>query len=132
MENRATALAVLVMRVWMGLNFVFSHGLSKISDPEAFLGYSSVQKFPAPEVSGWFAILAEFVGGILLTVGLGTRVVSLALFGTMLGAGLVVHWADPWMKKEFALTYAVIALFFVAYGGGRYSLDRWIRRRREG
>ena len=48
----------------------------------------------------------------------------------MIGAAFVVHGADPWMRKEFALVYAVIGLFLVINGGGDFSLDRMFHRRK--
>ena len=49
----------------------------------------------------------------------------------MLGAGFVAHAGDPWVgTKEFPLTYALIALFFVVQGGGPLSMDARLERRR--
>ncbi|MCA9564899.1 MAG: DoxX family protein, partial [Myxococcales bacterium] len=80
--------------------------------------------FPNPILFGWLAILGEFLGGLLMAAGLATRVAAIWIVGVMLGAGLVAHADDPWGRKEFALTYAVIALFFFFYGGGKLSADR--------
>jgi putative oxidoreductase len=128
MQSRVTEFGVLLLRVWIGLNFVFAHGVHKVMNHEAFLSGHGVHKFPAPLVMGTIALLSEFLGGILLTLGLATRVAALFIFGTMMGAALVVHGGDPWGRKELALTYAVISLFFMAHGGGLFSLDRLLNR----
>ncbi len=128
MQSRITEFGIFALRVWIGLNFVFAHGIRKLVNHETFLAGDSLQKFPAPLVMGTIALLSEFLGGILLALGLATRVAALFIFGTMLGAALVVHGGDPWGRKELALTYAVIALFFMAHGGGLFSLDRLLNR----
>ncbi len=134
MFQRLIPVAVLALRLWTGLNFMLAHGLRKISNPEAFLSGGGMAKFPAPELMGWVAILTEFVGGFLLAMGLFTRAAAVFIIGTMLGAAVVVHGADAWNRKELALTYAAVAFFFLAYGGGKASVDaligRWRRRGR--
>jgi len=127
-----TDLGVLFLRAWVGLNFVFSHGWGKIADPDAFLSGPGMAEFPMPEVLGWGAMLAEVAGGALILAGLFTRAAAAALLGVMMGAALVVHAEDPWVKKEFALTYAAILVFLLAHGAGRWSLDaRRARKRKE-
>ena len=127
--NTPSQLAILLLRLWVGLNFVFVHGMPKVSDAEAFLSSEAVQDFPLPRVLGWFAILSELVGGLMITLGLYTRVAAAALLATMLGAAFVVHGGDPWASKELALGYAVLAVFFLAHGGGVMSIDGALDRR---
>ena len=122
--------ALLALRLWVGLNFAFAHGLGKIRDPQAFLDSAGLQRFPMHEVLGWFAMLSEFAGGLLIAVGLFTRTAAGAIALTMLGAAFVVHAADPWGRKEFALTYAVACLVLIVMGAGHFSLDRWLAARR--
>jgi putative oxidoreductase len=121
---------LFILRLWVGFNFIFAHGLKKISDPSAFINSEMVQRFPIPVVLDWLAILSEVVGGALLVLGLWTRVAAFGIFCTMVGAAFVVHSADPWTRKEFALVYAVIALVLLMSGGGDFSLDRSLRRKR--
>jgi putative oxidoreductase len=126
----ASGAGVLVLRLWVGLNFVFSHGLAKARDPELFLSGEGVQAFPMPELLGWVAIASELGGGALLALGLFTRTSAAFLLLTMLGAAFVVHGGDPWIKQEFALTYAVLLFFLLMHGPGDPSLDGWLARRR--
>lgn len=126
--ERLTPLGVLLLRLWVGASFLVLHGWPKIQDAQAFIGGAAMAKFPAPFVFGWAAILAEFLGGLLLTVGLLTRPAAVMLLGAMVGAAFVVHGADPILKRELALTYGVVALFFVIHGGGRLSLDRLVSK----
>ena len=69
------------------------------------------------------AVFAEFVCSILLIVGFKTRLAAIPPAMVMLVATFVIHWEDPWRRKEFALLYLVgyIAIFLI--GSGKYSLD---------
>ena len=42
---------------------------------------------------------------------------------TMLVAAMVIHGADPFAKKEFALLYFFGFLAITLLGAGKYSLD---------
>lgn len=125
-----TDVALLVLRVWFGSVLALGHGLGKVKNLGGFIDSVAGMGFPLPIVTGPFAALSEFVGGLCLALGLMTRLAGAAIVGTMLGAAFVVHAADPFMKKEFALAYACAALVLVIAGPGRYSLDqRWLARR---
>jgi putative oxidoreductase len=124
-------IALLVLRVSFGLTLALTHGLNKIKAPEQFLANVAQRGFPAPTLLGWFAILSEFAGGLLLALGLFTRAAGVAVAGTLFIAAFKVHAADPFAKKELALAYAVVGLAFALSGGGRYALDAWLRRARK-
>lgn len=126
--TRHTDVGVLVLRMWLGFSLAFAHGLGKVSDPSHFLSGGGMSHFPFPVAMGWFAMLSEFAGGILLGLGLFTRLAALSILGTMLGAGIIVHADDGFSVKEKALTIAAVALFFVFYGGGKYAVERLWRR----
>jgi putative oxidoreductase len=75
------------------------------------------------EVSLFLAVFSEFFCSILLIVGLASRLVTLPLIVTMFVAAFVVHWDDPFGKKEFALLYCLIYITLLVTGPGRYSAD---------
>jgi putative oxidoreductase len=112
----------LVARVSFGV-FMATHGYPKLMNMAGFI--ENVGKmFPLPMIMGPLAVFAELVGGILVAIGYKTRLACVLIFFTMIGAAFVVHAADPFSKKEFALVYAILALVFMAKGSGRFSLDR--------
>jgi putative oxidoreductase len=80
----------------------------------------------------WVVALLEFVGMILLALGLGTRIVAF-MMAIELGV-IVVTIQMPngyfWTSRgaEFALVLFVVCVAFVIGGGGRYSLDRKLGR----
>jgi putative oxidoreductase len=121
---RSTDLGLLVLRVWFGLVLAFGHGLSKVGALGAFSAKVAGMGVPAASVLAPAAALSEFVGGILFAIGLFSRVAAAFVLATMLTAAFFVHAADPFIKKEFALAYAVAALCVLIAGPGRFSLDQ--------
>jgi putative oxidoreductase len=69
----------------------------------------------------------EFVGGLLIVLGLFTRPVAFLLSGQMAAAYFMAHapnGAIPVLNGgELAALYCFVFLYFAARGGGRYSVD---------
>lgn len=129
-EGTATKLgdlALMLMRVFIGLSFAIAHGLPKVQDSSGAIGAARGLSFPVPEVFGWAAILTEFLGGILLALGLLTRPAAVFTGITMIVAAFMIHGAHPFQKKELALAYLTTMILFLAIGAGRYSTDALIR-----
>jgi putative oxidoreductase len=118
-----------LVRVGFGLSLALAHGLGKISPPEQFIGGLTQGGFPAPVVLGWVAILSEFLGGLLLALGLLARPAAAFILGTLGVAAFHVHSADPYQKKELALAYVIVGLAVLIAGPGRFSLDALLARR---
>ena len=70
------------------------------------------------------AVLAEFICSILLILGFKTRWAAIPLAFTMLVAAFVVHFSDPWGKKELAVIYLIGFVSIALLGPGKYSLDK--------
>ena len=120
-------LALALIRMWCGA-MMCMHGWAKItSGGNDFVAYV-VNDLHMHATFGWLAIGAEFMGGILLMLGLMTRPAALFILVTMCTAGFVAHGDDPWSKKEPALGYAVMALAFFVAGGGKAGIDAIIVR----
>lgn len=132
MKDKLLDLGLLILRLGAGGSMLFAHGLQKL------LGYSEMSaKFPDPiglgsELSLILAIFAEFLCSALVMLGLVTRLAALPVCATMFVAAFLVHADDPFAKKELALLYLVVFVFLALAGGGSFSLDSVIRRRRSG
>lgn len=122
-------LGLLVFRVFVGLTMAFAHGLGKMPPSEQMLGGVAAMGFPVPIVFAWSAALSEFLGGLLIAGGLFTRPAAAFLGFTMMIAAFVAHAADPFQKKELALLYLAACVLLAFMGPGRFSLDRWIRKK---
>jgi putative oxidoreductase len=127
-DSLAGNLGLAALRVFAGLSLSLAHGLLKFPPPDGFVAGVGQLGFPAPLVFAWLAALTETVGGLLLAAGLGTRAVALAIVGNMSVAGFLRHAADPYDAKERAFLFLAVAIAFAAVGGGRFALDRLIRR----
>lgn len=120
-------LSVLYMRVIAGVAFMV-HGWPKINAPMGAVGMVEGLGFHP----GWFwsPLLAatEFLGGLLLALGLLTRPAALAT-SIVLCVTTWFHWvvqAEGFAGAEKSLIWLAVTLYFVAHGGGRFSVDRAI------
>jgi putative oxidoreductase len=90
----------------------------------------------APELLSkmWIAGALETFGGLLLVLGLLTRIVGFLLAGELAVAYFTAHAPRGFFpilnQGELAVLYCFVFLFFAAAGGGRYSLDRLLFNRR--
>ena len=125
-SNLNTNIGLLIFRLFIGLTMAFAHGLGKIPPSEGFMGY--VASLGMPGILAWGAALSEFLGGIFVALGLGTRLSSLSIAFTMFIAAFMAHAQDPWSKKEFALLYMFSAIMLAFVGPGRFSVDRFIKK----
>jgi putative oxidoreductase len=128
--ERWNAWGVAVLRVAAGL-MMATHGYAKIfgGKMDGFTQGVADMGFPVPVLFAWLAALAELVGGVLLALGIGTRINALLIGGTMVVAAFVRHAGDPFAKKELALLYLAIMIYFALAGGGRLAADRLLGRK---
>ena len=128
-ESTLANVGLAILRVFTGLSMAFAHGLGKVPPSERFVEATAKLGFPLPEFFAWAAGLSEFVGGLLLAVGLFTRPSAFFLSCTMFVAAFLQHAADPFGRKEKALLFLAISLAFLLIGAGKYAVDHWIRSR---
>ncbi|MBJ7288710.1 DoxX family protein [Williamsia sp.] len=125
----------LVARVILGFIFIM-HGWQKlhtngIDKTEA--GFRAMD-VPFPEFSAHYATWVEFVGGILLIVGILTPLVSILLIIDMIGAIVTVHadkgfWNfDGGYEFPLALIAALVAVGLA--DTGRTGVDGFVTGRR--
>lgn len=124
MNKTYTDAGLLVLRVVTGLFMAFGHGLGKMPPSEGFIGGTEKLGFPMPVFFAWMAGLSEFLGGLLLALGLFTRPAAFFIVCTMATAGFIRHADDPFGTKEKALLYFILGIFFLLSGGGKYGLGK--------
>jgi putative oxidoreductase len=122
-------IGLLLLRLFAGLALAFAHGINKLPPAEGFVNMIGGFGFPAPALFGWMSGLTEFVGGILLALGLFTRPVAALIVGNMIVAVVFGHAGDPFGRRELALMFLVVALMYLFVGAGRYAADTLLRRR---
>ena len=118
----------LILRVVIAL-LMLRHGFGKL------MGFSEMAPhFPDPlglgsSLSLILVIGSEFFASLFLAVGFLTRWASLTTFITMIVAAFITHGPDPFDKKELAIVYAIVYLFFMCAGAGKYSVDSYFKCR---
>ena len=151
MNGRAWSIGLLVLRL-SGLYMAWAHGHGLFfalvhGEGGKFIAGVKALGFPRPELFAWAAASAEFVGGILIFVGLATRVGALFLALAMFVAAISAHHAvqqflgaiglanpsaevmEKWGSPELAILYLLISVTLMCTGPGRISLDGMIGRR---
>lgn len=122
----------LILRVPLGLGITWLHGYPKIfgGRMEGFTQGVSEMGFPLPALFAWMAALSEFVGGLLVAVGLGTRLSAFLIASTMVVAGFIAQSGKPIGDRELALLYLSSSIGIMLLGAGAYSLDALIAKRK--
>ena len=128
--TRWTDAALVVPRVFAGLVLAIEFGAGKLPVPEWFVTDVGNLGFPIPVAFAWAAVLAEVVGGLLLAVGFLTRPAAASIVCTMLVAAILQKAGDPLWERLPSLFFMAVAYYGLVLGGGRYSVDGWLRRRR--
>ena len=126
------ALLLLVARVGIASVFFLS-GRTKVTGflelkQSTYTLFRSEYALPVipPEWAAHLAAYAEHAFPLLLVLGLMTRLSAAALLGMTLVIEVFVY-PDAWPTH---LTWAGLLLPLLAYGGGAWSLDNVLRRRR--
>ncbi|MCA1591531.1 MAG: DoxX family protein [Acidobacteria bacterium] len=120
------------LRLALGIIFC-AHGAQKVFGMWEGPGLAKFAANPAPlgMQPGWLwmgaAALAELVGGVLLLIGLLTRVGAALVAFVMLVAIIGVHWGAFFSNNrgmEYPLSLLGMALALLIAGGGQASADR--------
>ena len=122
----------LIGRVLLAFMFVYS-GFGKIGGFERTAANIASKGLPLPEIGAAIAIAVELGGGLMLALGWKARCAALAIAVFTLAAAVLFHnfWTmtDQAMRTNqimFLKNITIIGgmLMVVAFGPGRYSLDR--------
>jgi len=120
---------LLFARCTLGLFFIFVHGLPKImGGPERWEGVggalSSIGITFWPEGFGLIAALSEFIGGILLILGLWFRPATLFIMLTLTVASISTYASAGISRAAHPIEVLLFLLVLFAIGPGKYSLDK--------
>lgn len=134
-SNQSTFL--LLVRLYWGWQFMQTgwgklHNLSHVREFFTSLG------IPAPGFTATAIASLEFFGGILLIIGLGSRLIGLLLACNMFVAyvtadreALFSFFKDPgkfYVADPFTFMFASVIV--LVFGAGFFSLDAFLARRR--
>ena len=133
LNSRFLPTAQAALRIFAGAAY-FSHGAQKLLGWFGGMGPDggTVELMSRFGVAG----VIELVGGALLVLGLGTRLVAFIASGEMAvaywwihagGSGKIFWWEN---RGEMVMLYCFIWLVFAAWGAGPFSLDSWLESRK--
>lgn len=133
-------LSLAIARLILGIVF-FVHGSQLVMGWFGGYGYTAsmhafTQVMHIPTPFAFLAIMAQFVGGICLIVGLLSRVAAIAIGIDMLVAVFMVHlrvgffmnWYGTQKGEgyEYHLLALALCLLVLVNGAGAFSIDRSI------
>jgi putative oxidoreductase len=130
--------APLATRLVIGQAFYQTGGgkIENFANTVAFFGDLGI---PLPEANAFFVSRLEFWGGLLLVVGLATRLVALGLASTMVVALLTADResflealrgaGDAGLTDVVPFVYLLFLLWLVLLGPGAASVDALVARR---
>jgi putative oxidoreductase len=145
----AAALAFLpplLTRLVLGQAFFFT-GRGKLENFDRTVGFFTGLGIPFPALNAAFVSRLEFYGGLLLVVGLATRLVAAGLASTMIVAlatadkesfiAALMGTGEQGLTDVTPFVYLLFLTWLIARGAGPLSLDAlllrgWKRRSRAG
>lgn len=127
--NQAQPFGILVMRLALGA-IMIANGFHKIFPHGALYNFTRyVGTLGLPPWLGYVSAFTEFFGGVLLILGLLTRIAALLTAIDMAVAIIKVTWHDGLVgthSMSLSLACFALALMLVFTGGGLVALDTMI------
>jgi putative oxidoreductase len=126
-------LAPLLTRLVVGFGF-HATGHGKLQNLQKVTGFFTDLGIPFPGANAAFIAYLEFVGGLCLILGLGTRIFAFLLSCTMVVALITADKADFIAKFPSSVsdvtsfTFLVFLVWLVLYGPGPISLDWFLSK----
>ena len=123
---------LLLFRIILVIGF-YSPAMMKVKNLESVAEWFGSMSYPFPMVSAILAMSTEVLGIVLLTLGLGTRVIALPMMFVMVVAIFTTHISNGFAAGdngfEIPLYYFLMLFALVVYGSGKFSLDHLLSRR---
>jgi putative oxidoreductase len=127
---------LLAVRLYWGWQFMQA-GWGKLHRMPQVIQFFANLHIPAPAANAWFVALLEFVGGILLAFGVGSRLLGLMFSVDMFvayltddRAALVSFFSDPGKfiaADPFSFLFA--SLIILIFGPGKIAIDTLLASR---
>ena len=127
---------LLAVRLYWGFQFAQT-GWGKLHNIERISGFFASLNIPFPGFNTHFISGLEFIGGILLMLGLGSRIIGFLLAGNMLVAywtadheALTKIFSDPgkfYVADPYTFLFA--SLMILILGPGYFAMDALIAKR---
>lgn len=124
---------LLILRAVLVYNF-YKPAIYKITDFQGTTEWFESLGIPLPALNAYLSGFTEMSGVILLTLGLGTRIIAIPMIIVMIVAIFTVHIENGFNASrngiELPLYFMIMLFTLIVYGSGRISLDYLIKRKR--
>ena len=123
---------LLLFRLILAYGF-YEPAMMKLKNLSGIAEWFGSMNYPLPGASAFLAMVTEVLGVVLITLGLGTRVIALPMMFVMLIAIFTVHLSNGFAAGdngfEIPLYYFLMLFALVVYGPGKYSVDSLLRKK---
>jgi len=135
--DRLRSPLLLALRLIFGWG-LFQTGKGKLENIDRFIDFLTRLHIPMPVANAYFVASLECVGGLLLMLGLASRLICIPLTINFIVAFLTADRESVvnFFKDQEAFTnaapflYLLVSLLVLAFGPGVFSIDALIRRMR--
>ncbi|MBI2657569.1 DoxX family protein [Candidatus Woesearchaeota archaeon] len=136
-NSKFQGLSLTLLRVVLGFMFAY-HGYSKLFVAGALPGtakFFAAIGIPLANYAAVIVAFAEFFGGILLVLGLLTRLASLVLIIEMLVAFFKVHLKQGFLISQQAYGYEYVLLILAVLialllnGPGKLAVGKFVKNK---
>ncbi|MFD2933247.1 DoxX family protein [Spirosoma flavum] len=124
---------VVLIRLAFGFQLVkvsYLNALFPTDNLPQFIAFLTALGFPFPTVGAYLAAYTEFLGGILLLLGLWTRWAAIFLTINFSIAFGMAHLAvnDDYQNTFPAVNLLAVSVFLFLNGAGRFSIDALLQQ----
>ena len=125
-DSTLTSLALLCLRLWLGLTLLLNHGIGKVKAFDSMAGSFADPLKIGHTASFSLVVFAEVVASTLVAIGLTTRFAALVVVISMGVAFVYVHHLALSGGHSGEMAFIYLAGFFTLFlaGPGRISLDQ--------
>ncbi|MCF7805828.1 MAG: DoxX family protein [Candidatus Marinimicrobia bacterium] len=121
--------APLLLRLGLAAVFIV-HGYNKLSAIANTTEFFASIQIPLAGFFAWLVAFVEFFGGILVAIGLYTRIAAALIAVIMIMAMFLVKFAQGFVGGwEFDFTLFMVALALILLGSGDLSFGKYLESR---
>jgi len=119
-----------LVRIYLGIG-LFVRGVLFLTEAQGVGTLVDLSEFSfASALVIHYVSFAHLLGGLLLAVGLLTRLSALLQIPILMGAVFLVHWQEGLLAADQSLEFSVLVLFLLGvvflFGPGRWSADYYV------
>jgi putative oxidoreductase len=123
--DRHRELAPLLLRLFLAFVLIYGTQDNVFSHERLleFRDFLAAQQFPWPLLCAYVSVYAQFLCGIAIALGLGTRLAAAVMVVNFVVALGMVHTKLPYAQNIAPLAVLAISVALIFLGAGPWSLD---------